>query len=54
MMLYAVCTVHEETRSAGFLVEPQKHWDDFLQFGIKIGGDSFLWFGLKIGGDGFF
>jgi hypothetical protein len=54
VMLYAVCTVHEETRSAGFLVEPQKHWDDFLQFGLKIGGDSFLWFGLKIGGDDFF
>jgi hypothetical protein len=22
-MLFAVCTVHEETRSTGFLVEPQ-------------------------------
>jgi hypothetical protein len=27
-MSCAVCTVYVETRSAGFLVEPQNHWDD--------------------------
>jgi hypothetical protein len=79
-----------ETRSAGFLVEPQNqgrwfvsglaskplerfliglglktdgggllvvwhqnHWDSFLWFGLKTGGDGFLWFGLKTSGDGF-
>jgi hypothetical protein len=35
------------------VVWPQNHWDDFLQFGLKTGGDSFLWFGLKTGGNGF-
>jgi hypothetical protein len=42
-----VCTVHVETRSAGFLIEPQNqgrrfvsglpqyHSDDFLRFGLK-------------------
>jgi hypothetical protein len=65
-MLCVVCTVHEETRSAGFLVEPQtkvndlsvvwpqNHRDIFLLFCLKIGGDGFSRFGLKIGGDGFF
>jgi hypothetical protein len=33
------------------LVWPQNHWDSFLQFGLKTGGDGFLWFGLKTGGD---
>jgi hypothetical protein len=32
----------------------QNHRDDFLQFGVKTGGDGFLWFGLKTGGNGFF
>jgi hypothetical protein len=31
----------------------QNHWDDFLPFGLKTGGDSFSRFGLKIGGFGF-
>jgi hypothetical protein len=35
------------------VVWPQNHWDDFLGFGLKIGGDGFLRFGLKTGGDGF-
>jgi hypothetical protein len=63
--LCAVCTVHVKMRSACFSVEPQtkvdgllvvwpqKHWDDFLRFGLKTGGDDFLWFDLKTGGDGF-
>jgi hypothetical protein len=35
------------------VVWPQNHWDGFLRFGLKTGGDSFLWFGLKTDGDGF-
>jgi hypothetical protein len=31
------------------VVRPQNHWDDFLWFDLKIGGDGFLWFGLKTG-----
>jgi hypothetical protein len=31
----------------------QNHWDDFLPFGLKTGGDSFSRFGLKTGGFGF-
>jgi hypothetical protein len=46
--------MHEETRSAGFLVEPQNHWDGFLRFDLKTGGNSFSQLGLKIGGRGFF
>jgi hypothetical protein len=60
-MLCAVCTtVHEETRSTGFLVEPQNQGqrfasglaskpvvNSFLCFGLKTGGISFLRFGLK-------
>jgi hypothetical protein len=50
----AVCTVHVETRSVGFLVEPQnqgqwfvsgfpfKPLDGFLRFGLKTSGDDFL------------
>jgi hypothetical protein len=61
----AVCTVQVETRSAGFLVEPQNqidglsvvwpqsHWDSFLRFGLKTGGGDFLGFDLKTGGPGF-
>jgi hypothetical protein len=88
--LCAVYNVHVETRSAGFLVEPQNqclrfvsglaskplerfliglglktdddglsvvwpqnHWDGFLRFSLKIGGDNFLQFGLKTGCDSF-
>jgi hypothetical protein len=35
------------------VVWPQNHYDSFLQFGLKTGGDGFLRFGLKTGGDGF-
>jgi hypothetical protein len=35
------------------VVYPQHHWDGFLQFDLKTGGDDFLWFGLKTGGSGF-
>jgi hypothetical protein len=35
------------------VVRPQNHCDDFLWFGLKIGGDGFLWFGLKTGRFGF-
>jgi hypothetical protein len=31
------------------VVEPQNHWDDYLQFGLKTGGDDFSRFSLKIG-----
>jgi hypothetical protein len=31
----------------------QNHWDDFLWFGIKTGGDDFSHFDLKIGGSVF-
>jgi hypothetical protein len=63
--LCAVCTMHVETRSTCFLVEPQnqgrrfvsgltsKHSDGFLRFNLKICGDGFLWFGLKTGCSGF-
>jgi hypothetical protein len=33
--------VHVETRSVSFLVEPQNHWDGFLQFSLKTGGSDF-------------
>jgi hypothetical protein len=35
------------------VVWPQNHWDSFLQFDLKTGGDGFLQFGLKTSGDGF-
>jgi hypothetical protein len=34
------------------VVWPQNHYDGFLWFGLKIGGNGFLQFGLKTGGDG--
>jgi hypothetical protein len=46
----AVCTVHVETKSVGFLVEPQNHLDGFLQFYLKTDVDDFSRFGLKTGG----
>jgi hypothetical protein len=61
----AVCHMHVETRTVGFLVEPQNqgyglsvvwsqnHWGGFLWVGLKTGGNGFLRFGLKTGGDGF-
>jgi hypothetical protein len=35
------------------VVLPQNHWDGFLWFGLKTGGEGFLRFGLKTGGSGF-
>jgi hypothetical protein len=29
-MLCAACTIHKETRSAGFLIEPQNQWLQFV------------------------
>ena len=50
----AVCTVHEETRSAGFLVEPQNQGRRFLiGLGLKTDGGGFWQFGLKTYCDGF-
>jgi hypothetical protein len=63
--LCVVCTVHVETRSTSFLVEPQnqgrrfvsglasKSLVRFFRFDLKTGGDGFLRFGLKTGGSGF-
>jgi hypothetical protein len=33
------------------VVWPQNHWDIFLQFDLKTGGDGFSRFGLKTGGE---
>jgi hypothetical protein len=33
--LCAVCTVHKETRSVGFIVWPQNHRDGFSGLGLK-------------------
>jgi hypothetical protein len=34
-------------------VWPQNHWDDFLRFSLKTGGDGFFRYSLKPGGSGF-
>jgi hypothetical protein len=57
------CTWKRETRISWLslktkvdglsVVWPQNHWDSFLWFGLKTGGDGFLRFDLKTGGDGF-
>jgi hypothetical protein len=56
-MLYAFCIVHEEMRSAGFMVEPQNYgrWvvSGLSRFGLQIGGDGFSLFGRKTDGFGF-
>jgi hypothetical protein len=61
----AVCTMHVETRSTDFLVEPQnqgrwvisglasKSLGLFLQFGLKTGDDGFLVEPQNQGGEGF-
>jgi hypothetical protein len=63
--LCAICTVHEETRSMGFLVEPQNqgqrfavvwpqnHWDDLSVVWPQNHYDDFLRFDLKTDGNGF-
>jgi hypothetical protein len=60
-----VCTMHVETRSAGFLVEPQnqalrfvsglasKPLRQFLRFDLKTGGDGILVEPQNQGGGGF-
>jgi hypothetical protein len=40
--LCAVCTVHKETRSVGFLVEPQNQGRRFLGLGLKTGSSSLV------------
>jgi hypothetical protein len=61
----AVCTMHVETRSTSFLIEPRNQGRQFVNglaskplgrfflFGLKTGGDSFSQFSLKTGGSGF-
>jgi hypothetical protein len=63
--LCAICTVHMETRSVGFLVEPQNQGQRFVSGLASKPLGRFLpvwpqnrwrwfsWFGLKIKGDGF-
>jgi hypothetical protein len=46
--LYAVCTVHKETRSLGFLVQPQNQDRRFLLVWPQNRWLRFLWFGIKI------
>jgi hypothetical protein len=57
--LFAICTMHKETRSAGFLVEPQNQgrwfglkttWAICQWFGLKTTGMVCQWFGLKTTG----
>jgi hypothetical protein len=47
MTLCAVCTMHEKTISAGFLVELQNQGQ---RFGFKTTGMVCRWFGLKTTG----
>jgi hypothetical protein len=49
----AVYTVHVETRSACFLVEPQNQGRRFVSGLASKPLGQFLWFGLKTSGDGF-
>jgi hypothetical protein len=51
--LCTVCTVHVETRSADFLVEPQNQGLRFVSGLISKPLERFIRFNLKIGGDGF-
>jgi hypothetical protein len=45
--LCVLYTVHKETRSAGFLVEPQNQGRRFLLVWPQNRWLQFLWFGLK-------
>jgi hypothetical protein len=51
--LCAACIVHMETRSAGFLVEPQNQGRRFISSLTSKPLGRFFLFGVKIGGDGF-
>jgi hypothetical protein len=42
--LCAVCTVHKEMRSTGFLVEPRNQGRQFCDLGLKITA-TVSWFG---------
>jgi hypothetical protein len=49
----AVCTVHVETRSVSFLVEPQNHGQRFVSgLASKPLGRFLIGLGLKTNGDG--
>jgi hypothetical protein len=49
LMLCAVCTMHEDTRSTNFLVWPQNQWQQFLLVWPQNGGFMFPGLGLKTG-----
>jgi hypothetical protein len=52
--LCALCTVHVETRSVDFLVEPQNQGRRFVSdLTSKPLGRFFIGLGLKTDGDGF-
>jgi hypothetical protein len=51
--LCAVCTVHVESTSAGFLVETQNQGRRFVSDLASKPLGRFLWFGLKTCGNGF-
>jgi hypothetical protein len=51
--LCAACIVDMETRSAGFLVEPQNQGRRFISSLTSKPLGRFFLFGVKIGGDGF-
>jgi hypothetical protein len=53
MTLCVVCTMHMETRSTGFLVEPQNQGRLFVSGLASKPLGGFSQFGLKTGGDGF-
>jgi hypothetical protein len=53
VVLCAVCTWHVETRSAGFLVEPQNQGRRFVSGLTSKPFGRFLPVDLKTGGDGF-
>jgi hypothetical protein len=42
VMLCAICTVHKETRSAGFLVEPQNQGRRFPGLSLKTDSSTLV------------